>query len=275
MATDIRLKETLPELTERIVETYEECGRINHLGHSPLPSYREVVEILADLLEILYPGYGRAAEPAHGQRRVPRRRPDRRPARQADPADRPGPAARLQGQRAGDRLRGRGPAQGDPVPRSDPRRSARSSPRTSRPPSRATRPPRASTRSSSAIRAWRRSPSTASPTSCSQLGVPLIPRMMTEYAHGKTGIDIHPGADDRPRFFIDHGTGVVIGETSAHRRQREALPGRDARRAQLPARRGRQHHPRTSSGIRRSRTTSSSTPTPRSSAARRSSATTR
>src|SRR5437764_2370940 len=59
MATDIRLKEALPALTERIVETYEECGGIHHLGHSPLPSYREVVEILADLREILYPGYGR------------------------------------------------------------------------------------------------------------------------------------------------------------------------------------------------------------------------
>ena len=43
----------------RIVETYEECGAIHHLGHSPLPSYREVVDILADLREILYPGYGR------------------------------------------------------------------------------------------------------------------------------------------------------------------------------------------------------------------------
>jgi serine O-acetyltransferase len=45
------------------------------------------------------------------------------------------------------------------------------------------------------------------------LGVPFIPRMMTEYAHSKTGIDIHPGARIGPNFFIDHGTGVVIGET--------------------------------------------------------------
>src|SRR5207253_2107610 len=45
------------------------------------------------------------------------------------------------------------------------------------------------------------------------LGVPLIPRMMTEAAHAKTGIDIHPGARIGPGFFIDHGTGVVIGET--------------------------------------------------------------
>ncbi|MDD3470828.1 MAG: serine acetyltransferase [Thermoguttaceae bacterium] len=45
------------------------------------------------------------------------------------------------------------------------------------------------------------------------LGVPLIPRMLTEWAHGRTGIDIHPGATIGPYFFIDHGTGVVIGET--------------------------------------------------------------
>lgn len=45
------------------------------------------------------------------------------------------------------------------------------------------------------------------------LGVPLLPRMMTEYAHERTGIDIHPGACIGSHFFIDHGTGVVIGET--------------------------------------------------------------
>ncbi len=46
------------------------------------------------------------------------------------------------------------------------------------------------------------------------LGVPMIPRIMTEYAHGKTGIDIHPGATIGDYFFIDHGTGIVIGETT-------------------------------------------------------------
>ncbi len=46
------------------------------------------------------------------------------------------------------------------------------------------------------------------------LGVPLIPRMMAEYAHGRTGIDIHPGASIGKYFFIDHGTGIVIGETT-------------------------------------------------------------
>jgi serine O-acetyltransferase len=47
-----------------------------------------------------------------------------------------------------------------------------------------------------------------------QLKVPLIPRMMSEYAHALTGIDIHPGATIGEYFFIDHGTGVVIGETT-------------------------------------------------------------
>jgi serine O-acetyltransferase len=47
-----------------------------------------------------------------------------------------------------------------------------------------------------------------------RLGVPLLPRMITEHAHSLTGIDIHPGATVGEMFFIDHGTGVVIGETS-------------------------------------------------------------
>ena len=46
------------------------------------------------------------------------------------------------------------------------------------------------------------------------LGVPLIPRIMTEHAHSLTGIDIHPGATIGKYFFIDHGTGIVIGETT-------------------------------------------------------------
>ena len=44
--------------------------------------------------------------------------------------------------------------------------------------------------------------------------VPMIPRIMSEYAHSRTGIDIHPGAQIGPWFFIDHGTGIVIGETT-------------------------------------------------------------
>jgi serine O-acetyltransferase len=47
-----------------------------------------------------------------------------------------------------------------------------------------------------------------------QLGVPLLPRMLTEYAHSKTGIDIHPAAQIGHSFFMDHGTGIVIGATA-------------------------------------------------------------
>lgn len=47
-----------------------------------------------------------------------------------------------------------------------------------------------------------------------RFGVPLLPRMITEYGHERTGCDIHPGAEIGPYFFIDHGTGVVIGETA-------------------------------------------------------------
>lgn len=45
-------------------------------------------------------------------------------------------------------------------------------------------------------------------------GIPIIPRIMSEHIHGKTGIDIHPGAQIGESFFIDHGTGIVIGETT-------------------------------------------------------------
>ena len=64
--------------------------------------------------------------------------------------------------------------------------------------------------------------------------LPLVPRMMTEWAHSRTGIDIHPGAQIGTHFFIDHGTGVVIGETCVIGDSREALSRRHARRAQLP-----------------------------------------
>lgn len=47
-----------------------------------------------------------------------------------------------------------------------------------------------------------------------KLDVPVMPRIITEYVHSKTGIDIHPGAEIGENFFIDHGTGIVIGETS-------------------------------------------------------------
>ena len=47
-----------------------------------------------------------------------------------------------------------------------------------------------------------------------KLQIPVLPRLMTEYAHSETGIDIHPGAEIGKYFFIDHGTGIVVGETA-------------------------------------------------------------
>src|SRR6059058_1058299 len=59
MATDFRLKEALPEITEGIVATYTECSRTSHLGHRPLPSREAIDGILCDLMDVLFPGYWR------------------------------------------------------------------------------------------------------------------------------------------------------------------------------------------------------------------------
>jgi len=80
------------------------------------------------------------------------------------------------------------------------------------------------------------------------LQVPLIPRIMTERAHSRTGIDIHPGAKIGPHFFIDHGTGVVIGETTTIGRnvklyQGVTLGALSPFDKQGKARRGEKRHP--------------------------------
>jgi len=85
-----------------------------------------------------------------------------------------------------------------------------------------------------------------------KLEVPLLPRMMTEWAHSRTGIDIHPGAKIGTHFFIDHGTGVVIGETSVignHVKmyQGVALIGRSLSGGQ--ALRGKRRHPTLEDGV--------------------------
>jgi serine O-acetyltransferase len=213
MATDIRLKESLPALTERLVETYEECGGINHLGHSPLPSYREVVEILADLREILYPGYGRRqnlhmgnvgyhvgdlVDSLHDRLTQQVARALRHDCKARDLETDFEAEAQLVTVRLLESLIDlrkvltedvQAAFDGDPAAKS----------------------------LDEIIFCY---PGLAAITvfrvahELHQLRVPLIPRMMTEYAHSKTGIDIHPGATIGRRFFIDHGTGVVIGETT-------------------------------------------------------------
>src|SRR6516225_3240863 len=213
MASDHNLKDTLPLITERIVETYEECGAIHHLGHSPLPSYREVVEVLSDLREILYPGYGRRQnlhlgnvayhvgdliDSLHDRLTQQIARAFRHNCRAQDLETDFEARAQEFVVRFLDALPElrRTLAQdvqaaydGDPAAKSldeivfcYP--------------------------GVAAISVYRLA------HELHRLKVPLIPRMMTEYAHGKTGIDIHPGATIGRRFFIDHGTGVVIGETT-------------------------------------------------------------
>ena len=213
MATDMRLKESLPALTDRIVGAYEECGGIHHLGHSPLPSYREVVDILADFREIFYPGYGRRQnlhmgnvgyhvgdliDSLHDRLTQQIARALRHDCKARDletdfEAEAQHIAVRLLEQIP--ELRKtltedvQAAFEGDPAAKNldeilfcYP--------------------------GVSAITVFRIA------HELFRLNVPLIPRMMTEYAHGKTGIDIHPGATIGRRFFIDHGTGVVIGETT-------------------------------------------------------------
>ena len=81
--------------------------------------------------------------------------------------------------------------------------------------------------------------------------VPLVPRMMTENAHRDTGIDIHPGARIGASFFIDHGTGVVIGETAEIGERVKLYQGVTLGRARACEK----HLARTRSATRRSRTT--------------------
>ncbi|QDV33646.1 serine O-acetyltransferase [Tautonia plasticadhaerens] len=216
MATDPRLKDRLPALTDRIVGTYERCGGINHLGHSCLPSYREVTEILADLREILYPGFGR-------RQRLSMRNVGYHVGDLVDSL-----YDRLSDQicRALVRLECDGD-DADPVEEHAGRaqRIALSF-LESLPELRGVLADdvAAAFDGDPAAKAYDEIifcyPGVAAITIyrianlLHSIGVPLIPRMMTEYAHSKTGIDLHPGATIGRRFFIDHGTGVVIGETT-------------------------------------------------------------
>ena len=216
MATDIRLKEALPEITDAIVATYTECNRTSSLGHKPLPSREAVAEVLCDLLDILYPGYfrrqnlhignveyhvGDLIDGLHDKLTTQIARAMRHEESCTAPRDRVGgDLEALAQQKAIDLLRRfpdiramleldvQAAYEGDPAAKSYheiifcyPGLEAVSIYRIAH--------------------------------ELLLLGVPLVPRMMTEHAHAKTGIDIHPGARIGPGFFIDHGTGVVIGET--------------------------------------------------------------
>ena len=212
MATDLRLKEGLHEIIEAIVATYTECNHINHLGHRPLPSREAVIEIVADLVEILFPGFARRQNLHMGNveyhvgdlidglhdkltqqiSRTMRHDCDPQAAAEDFEALSQQKTLQLLGKLPDLRFILEKDAEaafvGDPAAKSH-HEIVFCYP------------------GLEAITVYRIAHELL------LLGVPLIPRMMTEHAHSKTGIDIHPGARIGPGFFIDHGTGVVIGET--------------------------------------------------------------
>jgi serine O-acetyltransferase len=214
MATDIRLKEGLPEITEAIVATYAECRYINHLGHKPLPSREAIIEILADLMDLLYPNFVRRQNLHMGNVEY----------HAGDLVD--GLHAKLTQQFARalrheqDCERTMSVVDFEALAQQKAIEFLKRLPETRRlleedVESSFLGDPAAKSHHEiifcypglEAVSVYRLAHEVL------LLGIPLVPRMMTEYAHSKTGIDIHPGARIGPGFFIDHGTGVVIGET--------------------------------------------------------------
>jgi len=213
MAADVSHKESLAALTDTIVKSYVECGGINHLGHSSLPSYREVVDILGDLREIFYPGFGRRqnlhiGNVAYHVGELIYSLSDRlteqivRALRHDCKAKDLESDFEGQAQQVATQLLHQIPELRK-ILESDVNAAFEGDP--------------AAKNFNEILFCY---PGLSAVTvyriahELYLLGVPLIPRMMTEYAHRETGIDIHPGATIGRRFFIDHGTGVVIGETT-------------------------------------------------------------
>ena len=215
MASDLRRKEQLPELTNRIVETYESLKSISHLGHCPLPNYKVIVSTIEDLKEILYPGYrrreglhignvtyhvGDLIDSLHDKLTTQIARALRHDAGLSSDCN-PDDDYEALGQAKAIGFLEKLPELREVLELDV--QAARAG------------DPAVKTLDEiifcypglEAVTVYRLAHALL------KLEVPLIPRMMTEWAHSKTGIDIHPGAQIGSHFFIDHGTGVVIGET--------------------------------------------------------------
>jgi serine O-acetyltransferase len=218
VASEFRLKDQLPKLTENIVATYTSEDTLNHLGHCALPSYSGIVDILVKLKHILYPGYrgkgglhigniayhvGGLVDTLHDSlaTEIARalRHEDRLTQKHSDcdsdfDFEAKGQAMAIEFLETIPELRRRLATDAQAAYDGDP----------------------ACTTTDEVVFCY---PGFEGITvfrianQLLQLGVPFIPRMMTEWAHKETGIDIHPGATIGDYFFIDHGTGVVIGET--------------------------------------------------------------
>jgi serine O-acetyltransferase len=217
MATDFRLKQRLPELTERIVATYSEVGTANHLGSCPLPNYDAIIACTESLKEVLYPGYrrrdglhagnvtyhvGALIDELHDKftGQITRAmchesgRSTRCNAQQRDHFEALAQAKTLEFLEQLPELRRMLAMDVEAAYAGDPACKSLDEVIFCYP-------------GLEAITVYRLA------HRLHHLDVPLIPRMMTEWAHSRTGIDIHPGAQIGNHFFIDHGTGVVIGET--------------------------------------------------------------
>lgn len=218
MASDVRLKEQLPTLTSSIVATYTSDDRINHLGHCPLPKYDVVVSILEDLKDILYPGFrrreglhignvtyhvGNLIDALHDKLTTQIGRAllhDDRVRNQSSECENQidyeakGQAIAIKFLETIPRIRKLLAMDVEAAYLGDPAVISRDEVIFCYP-------------GLEAITVYRIAHELL------RLGVPFIPRMMSEWAHKETGIDIHPGATIGDHFFIDHGTGVVIGET--------------------------------------------------------------
>ncbi|MGD9635791.1 MAG: serine O-acetyltransferase [Pirellulales bacterium] len=216
MATDFRLKDQLPKLTERIVHTYDDVGKINHLGHCPLPNYEEIIAAAEELNEILYPGYrrreglhrgnvgyyvGELMDRLHDRLTRQIGRALRHEAGATNDCENDhdyealGQAKTMLFLERIPELRARLATDVQAAYDGDPACKSLDEVIFCYP-------------GLEAITVYRLA------HELNLLEIPYIPRMMTEWAHRRTGIDIHPGAKIGNYFFIDHGTGVVIGETT-------------------------------------------------------------
>ena len=203
----------LTRILDELVDSFHKYGGINHLDGANLPSREAVVEIARDLLRLMFPGFY-DKDPLHSNQLIEytnelvasvarrleneiHRSLEYRPCDDCDPNDLAGTATRvtqgflsdLPGVRAILQTDVTAAYEGDPAAISN----------------------------EEIILAYPGIEAIAVQRLAHLLyrrHVALIPRIMTEWIHNKTGIDIHPGAEIGPHFFIDHGTGVVIGETA-------------------------------------------------------------
>jgi serine O-acetyltransferase len=201
------------KIVEGLVDSFHKYGGINHLDGANLPSRDAVVEITRDLLRLVFPGFY-DAEAIHSNQLVEytstlvtsvarrleieiQRSLEYKPCDECDRNDLPGTAVRVAQEFLGELPGVRAILQTDVTAayEGDP----------------------AAISNEEIILAYPGIEAIAVQRMAHILykrHVVLIPRIMTEWAHNKTGIDIHPGAEIEPHFFIDHGTGVVIGETT-------------------------------------------------------------